>query len=1048
MSTLTELKKIWELDKEAFKFKELGGLQDFVAEVFKCSELFNLKQGLESTKIENRNKEFIKEGQKNGRSADIVIFYKKDEIIIPVEVERFENIEAGIKQLANYQKDYQKAYGILTDGYHWRFYNNTLYAEFTIDKIFENPSEIKTFWEDYVKEENYYLSFFERTGQLSLFKNEEVLKVDNNRELFFEDITTLIKRFKDKLGIVGYLKEKGTLDSDKKATEISYAYFIQFILYKNLVDNCYGEFNEEFRIRISKIYNCLKNKAYQGITSQIYGISNFISDKLYKPFNKEQEFINQKLNEVLRKPDVILEEVTLWLDIIVFIKKYNFANLKNEIFGFVYENYLKELYEETNKGQYFTDPAVVNFMLDEIGYTSKEIKRFYEEREFDKLSIIDPSCGSGTFLYSAVHRIVETLFDGSEETSKIIEEIINNNIFGLDIAEFPLYLAEMNILMRLLPIIINENYNNPIDKKIKIFKTQDSISEFMDTGIKANSENFENEVIQGTQQKSLFQSQILDLSYRSYIRDEDDLKEMKDSMQPPRKRFDFVIGNPPYIAYNECCKQKMLFTELIKQKKISMADIYNVNLNTVPERIKTYSPKPNLYSFFIALGGGLLKPNGKMCYIIPQTILNANDLDVLRYYLSKKVTIEKIITFSGKLFIGRGLKGKNPVATSSLIFVIKKEVPKADGIVTIVNYIKNQESNIENILNSRGNNKIVKKIPQAELVEKVENWNFLTRTQAEIDFVDNYINNSVSIEDYRRSLTDYDLIQFDKGFVFKDQDTPNNKNGYQLIQASKNYKPDLTSTFISKENIKIPSGSQGFKIFDNKYKIVASYTQPAYYYSSKNIMIRSNWIIISSDQKEQILFLFAILNSYTNAKVIDFYARSENEKVLIASVKTIKNFVRVPKITSQNKIIRNEIINQTKNLLNLEEYKMSDFVDFSEISIQKFDRYEMEKDKLILIKNDSLYPLKIKNVNKFSAIMEALKNRYNLISKINLVELKNLKVIDKKEQLKIKDYIDDLVFVLYFNIPIKNINISNSQIIKEECKKNQFYKMVIKNKKI
>jgi type I restriction-modification system DNA methylase subunit len=311
------------------------------------------------------------------------------------------------------------------------------------------------------------------------------------------------------------LAEKGTPDSDKKATEISYAYFIQFILYKNLVDNCFGKFNEEFDIRISNIYNCLKNKAYQGITSQIYGISHFISDKLYKPFNKEQEFINQKLHEVLCKADVMLEEVTLWLDIVVFIKKYNFANLKNEIFGFIYENYLKELYEETNKGQYFTDPAVVNFMLDEIGYTPKEIQKLYDKKELDKLSIIDPSCGSGTFLYSAVHRIVETLFDGSEDKSKIIEEIVNNNIFGLDIAEFPLYLAEMNILMRLLPIIVNENYNNPIDKKIKIFKTQDSISEFMDTGIKANSETFENEVIQGTQQKSLFQSQILDLSYKA-----------------------------------------------------------------------------------------------------------------------------------------------------------------------------------------------------------------------------------------------------------------------------------------------------------------------------------------------------------------------------------------------------------------------------------------------------------------------------------------------------------------------------------------------------
>ena len=36
----------------------------------------------------------------------------------------------------------------------------------------------------------------------------------------------------------------------------------------------------------------------------------------------------------------------------------------------------------------------------------------------------------------------------------------------------------------MLPLIINEKYNNPIDKKIKVFKTRDSISEFMDTALR------------------------------------------------------------------------------------------------------------------------------------------------------------------------------------------------------------------------------------------------------------------------------------------------------------------------------------------------------------------------------------------------------------------------------------------------------------------------------------------------------------------------------------------------------------------------------------
>ena len=56
------------------------------------------------------------------------------------------------------------------------------------------------------------------------------------------------------------------------------------------------------------------------------------------------------------------------------MKKFDFSNVKNDIFGFIYENYLKELYEDKDKGQYFTDPDLVDFMLNEMGYTINNIK--------------------------------------------------------------------------------------------------------------------------------------------------------------------------------------------------------------------------------------------------------------------------------------------------------------------------------------------------------------------------------------------------------------------------------------------------------------------------------------------------------------------------------------------------------------------------------------------------------------------------------------------------------------------------------------------------
>jgi len=491
--SINQLKILWESEKDEYKTQEVGsGVQKFVKEVFKSSEIFNLKEGLLNTPIEKREYEFLEEKAKKAKRADVII-YVDPEIIIPVEVERFGNIEAGEQQLFDYQGVWEKKYGILTDGKKWRFYNNKLPIKtFSLNNIFENPNLLLEFWNEYIQPKYYYLQFFEKIGQLEIF--EEDLSVDKKRENFFEDITTLIKSFKNKLNIKGYFESIGEQEkgyfakigeqgSEKKAVEITYAYLIQFILYKTLVDNEFEDFSDSFTQRLERIHKDLKNENYSDILNAITVISEIISKNVYRPFKEEQEFINDKLEDIRLQPQNDLQDVTPWLDIFIFIKRYNFANVRTEIFGYIYENYLKDLQiTGGKKGQYFTDPDVVNFMLNQVNYTREEIKNRIA-KDNGSISLIDPSCGSGTFLYSAVVQILDAIPNDSQKTSQIIERLVNDNIFGLDIEEFPLYLAEMSIIMRMLPLIINEKYNNPIDKKIKVFKTRDSISEFLDTAI-------------------------------------------------------------------------------------------------------------------------------------------------------------------------------------------------------------------------------------------------------------------------------------------------------------------------------------------------------------------------------------------------------------------------------------------------------------------------------------------------------------------------------------------------------------------------------------
>ena len=810
-----------------------------------------------------------------------------------------------------------------------------------------------------------------------------------------------------------------------------------------MVDNDFDDYPRKFEDNIKAIHEYLKEKRYRDVLSVIRGISNEISENIYRPFSEEQDFIIRKILSIYDTPINKVSDASPWLDIFLFIKKYNFANVHTEIFGYIYENYLKDLYGEENRGQYFTDSEIVKFMLQQVGYTPENIKK----RDKNSISIIDPACGSGTFLYSAVDSTIKSVDGDIRGTSKEIMELVNNNVFGLDIAEFPLYLAEMSILMRMLPFIINDRYNNPVDKKIKLFLTEDSIAEFRDAFYKGQKQT--------------------KLSYPSFHRDIPNLKEMKESLitlsQCPRRRFDFVIGNPPYISYNECCKQNILIFDLIKQKRAKLNDIYSVNLHSTPEKRKRYRPNPNLYAFFIALGLALLKDSGKLCYIIPQTILTAGDLDVLRYHLAKFTTIEKIITFSGKMFIGRGLKQNKPVPTSSLIFVVNQQAPRITHQVEVINY-KNPDDSIEEALQNilEGKNISEVKILQSNLLQNVVNWNFIKGDKAFLDFYEEYKENTDDVSIYYKHVLAEPQFKnkfyFDSGYSIDEKrllkDVPNEKYFYYpKLKANfwtvKDYRGYWTD--LRKGNsplvIKLRQANQGYHLLDSKQKIIWSYTNPSkFHFTSMPVIWARNQICaIGSNNKNEILYLFALLNSPIINLVLDANLKSKNEKDFLVSTTAVKEFVRVPKITEDTKTIKNEIIKRTEELLALEDKTLSNLVDFSDVMMQKFDGITVEGGNLVLTKGGEKIECKIKSDIKL--IEQTITEKYSSDKlkrekqKISLPELKSLPVADFEKQKALKDYIDDLVYALYFNVPLQDIGLEKAKLVKEACGENEFYKI-------
>jgi len=279
--TINQLKQLWKVEKDHYKKTELGtGVQSFVKKVFESSDIFNLREGKLSTKLQSRKNEFIYEKQAKEKGRADFYIYITPEIAIPVEAEKYGSIKAGESQLLKYQKAFEKQYGILTDGFSWRFYNNNVYKTYTLNDIFNNSKLFLTFWREYIKPELYYLSFFEKTGQLALLE-EVILPVEDNRQAFFEDITKLIQSIKNKLQIEGYLEATEDKSKEQRAIELTYAYIIQFILYKTLVDNYFDEFPKQFESFVSNVHKNLKQKRYKDILGIISGISANISKNIY-----------------------------------------------------------------------------------------------------------------------------------------------------------------------------------------------------------------------------------------------------------------------------------------------------------------------------------------------------------------------------------------------------------------------------------------------------------------------------------------------------------------------------------------------------------------------------------------------------------------------------------------------------------------------------------------------------------------------------------------------------------------------------------------------
>lgn len=133
------------------------------------------------------------------------------------------------------------------------------------------------------------------------------------------------------------------------------------------------------------------------------------------------------------------EEITASNDqlavVISQLQQYSFIDSPHDVIGTAYETYVAS-HLKGERGQYFTNRLVINMMVKMAAPTEKDV-------------ILDPACGSGGFILTAMNYIFDKIDKSSR--SSTAKEVLKRNavhqLFGIDISPKLVKIAKANMLL-------------------------------------------------------------------------------------------------------------------------------------------------------------------------------------------------------------------------------------------------------------------------------------------------------------------------------------------------------------------------------------------------------------------------------------------------------------------------------------------------------------------------------------------------------------------------------------------------------------------------
>lgn len=387
---------------------------------------------------------------------------------------------------------------------------------------------------------------------------------------------------------------------------------------------------------------------------------------------------------------------------------YEFSVLGVELLGSIYEQFLGKVIRltaghnakveekpEVKKagGVFYTPQYIVEYI---VKNTVGELLKDKSIKQAEKIKVLDPACGSGSFLIGAYEYLLDwhlaqyekmtskekeklekkgVIYKqvNKESTGKSIESwqlttnekkrIMLNNIYGVDIDKQAVEVTKLSLALKMLE---NENQQS-INKQMKLFAER--ILPDMGGNIKCGNSLVGSDYWEDKDLSEVSEEEINKVNAFDWD------QEFKEIMS--KGGFDGVIGNPPYVEF-----------------KI----LDNHSKNAIEKRFSSTTGKYDLYIPFIELGQNLLKDNGFLSYITPSMFTKRDYGKDIREYISKNLYLKIYVDFGDfQVF--------NNVTVYTAVYIMSKKNIDRSLIIRIRNGREQSSSNINSYLLKKHDNK-------------------------------------------------------------------------------------------------------------------------------------------------------------------------------------------------------------------------------------------------------------------------------------------------------------------------------------------------------